>query len=265
MIDLPRRSLLQLGLGLAVLGAIPAAAVGRVGKKGFCGAEHLYRPSLGCAWYYNWSLSPYSDVRLPFTPMIWNWHPRRSPGQLQLVRRGTPILFGFNEPDGRNQANMSVPEALNAWPHFQHLADEIVSPSCVNARGRWMMNFMLQADRRGLKIDSIGVHSYSAPDAGQVIERLEETYRLYERPIWVTEIAVADWRAANEGKSNRYKSKDTLDFMSDICTFMERTDWVRGYCWLASGTYGDGGPLSTSAFFDGQGRPSATFHRYAAL
>ncbi|WP_189654714.1 glycosyl hydrolase [Paracoccus mutanolyticus] len=57
------------------------------------------------------------------------------------------------------------------------------------------MNFMLQADRRGLKIDSIGVHSYSAPDAGQVIERLEETYRLYERPIWVTEIAVADWRA----------------------------------------------------------------------
>ncbi|SMO81757.1 Glycosyl hydrolase catalytic core [Paracoccus laeviglucosivorans] len=247
------------------MAAMPAIALTPSRKKGFCGAEKLYRPELNCGWYYNWNLTPYPSVRIPFAPMIWGWNDARSPARLRSLSGRPPILFGFNEPDGRNQANMSVPDALDAWPNIENLADEIVSPSCVNARGRWMTNFMLQADKRGLKIDAIGVHSYSAPHAEQVIERLEETYRLYGRPLWVTEIAVADWRAANGGKRNRYDAKATLNFMSQITAFMDRTNWIKGYAWLASGTYGDGSPLSTSAFFDAQGRPSAAFRRYAAL
>lgn len=266
IVDLSRRTFVGLTLaGMVVPSVMPARALTPSPKKGFCGAQKLYDSILGCGWYYNWSLSPYSDIDLPFVPMVWGWNAKRSPARLQLVPRRAPILFGFNEPDGRNQANLSVPEALNAWPRFQHLAHEIVSPSCVNARGRWMTNFMLQAERHRLNIDSVGVHSYSAPHAGQVIERLEETYRLYGRPIWVTEIAVADWRAGKNGKRNRYDVDATLEFMTEITAFMEQTDWIKGYAWLSSGTFGDGSPLSTSAFFDRNGRPSPTFLHYAAL
>ena len=263
---LSRRALLQMGAGAAVaLYSQPLRAHSFSAKKGFCGAQSLYRPALNCAWYYNWSLSPYPDLSLPFAPMIWGWSPQRSPARLRLVKRKAPILFGFNEPDGVNQANLSVPAALDAWPRFQHLAAEIVSPSCVNARGRWMTNFMLQAEKRGLKIDSVGVHSYSSPSTAQVIKRLEETYRLYGLPLWVTEIGVADWKASKGGAGNRYDPQETLRFMSEICAFMEETPWIKGYCWLASGTYGDGGPLSTSAFMDRDGRPSPAFDQYAAL
>lgn len=257
---------MKMGLaGLAGLTALPALAMTPSRKKGFCGARDLYRAELNCGWYYNWGLEPYGGVDLPFAPMVWGWRDDRSPQRLQALRGRPSILFGFNEPDGRNQANMSVPQALDAWPQIQDLADEIVSPSCVNARGRWMQNFMLQADKRGLRIDAIGVHSYSGPNADQVIARLEETWRLYGRPLWVTEIAVADWRAAKGQKRNRYSSDDTLRFMRQIVGFMDRTPWIKGYCWLASGTAGDGGPLSTSAFFDAKGRASAAFRQYAAL
>ncbi|WP_182912929.1 glycosyl hydrolase [Paracoccus onubensis] len=264
---LSRRSMLRLGLA----GAVSALAASRVygfrasGKKGFCGAEELYSSRLGCNWYYNWSLEQFRQVKAPFIPMVWGWHPGRTPAQLSRLSGRQPILFGFNEPDARNQANMSVPEALAAWPRIEDLADEIVSPSCVNSRGRWMTNFMLQADRRRLKIDSIGVHSYSAPNAEQVVERLEETYRLYGRPLWVTEIGVADWRAAEGRRPNRYKVDDTIRFLQEICAYMDGTPWIKGYSWLASGTFGDGKSLSTSAFFDGSGRPSPIFEAYARI
>lgn len=257
--------MLQLGLASALaLAAPPASALFRPsGKKGFCGPENLYRATLGCDWYYNWSLAPYRSTNIPFAPMVWGWRPERTPAQLRSLSSIQPILFGFNEPDGRRQANLSVPEALDAWPTLQTLADEIVSPSCVNSRGRWMTNFMLQADRRKLKIDAIGVHSYSGPNSDQVIGRLEETWKLYGRPIWVTEIAVADWRAAKYDARNRYSVNDTLRFLEEIVTFMETTSWVRGYCWLPNGSFGDEGPLSTSAFFYSDGNPSPIFHKYA--
>ncbi|MFC3569373.1 glycosyl hydrolase [Paracoccus sp. TOH] len=262
---LSRRALLKIGAAAALsLAAAPAGAAFRpAGKKGFCGPAHAWRPDLGCDWYYNWSLSPHPDIDIPFAPMVWGWNPKRTPQRLRLLDRRAPILFGFNEPDGRNQANLSVPEALDAWPKFQDRADEIVSPSCVNSRGRWMTNFMLQAERRRLKIDSIGFHSYSAPNLEQVVERLEDTWRLYGRPIWVTEIGVADWRSAQGRKRNRYGVEESLRFMTDILAYMDRTPWIRGYCWFSGGTFGDGRSLSTSAFFDGSGRPSPVFRLYA--
>jgi hypothetical protein len=264
-LDPSRRSLLRLGLaGAVALTAPSASALFRPsGKKGFCGPESLYRDNLGCEWYYNWSLAPYLSLNIPFAPMVWGWRPEQTPVQLRHLPAREQILFGFNELDGRRQANMSVPEALDAWHILQTLADEIVSPSCVNSLGRWMSNFMLQSDHRKLKIDAIGVHSYSGPNSDQVIGRLEETWRLYGRPIWVTEIAVADWRAVKNGERNRYSVNDTLRFMDEIVTFLEETPWVRGYCWLANGNFGDGGPLSTSAFFDAERHPSPIFHKYA--
>lgn len=263
--SLSRRSFLELSAfgALSLVPAPAAATLHTTGKKGFCGPERFYRAELGCNWYYNWSLSPFLGVNLPFAPMVWGWDETRTPKRLRQLSRQTPILFGFNEPDGRNQANLSVPEALDAWPKIQNLADEIVSPSCVNSRGRWMTNFMLQTERRGLRVDSIGVHSYSAPNTEQVMERLEKTWELYNRPLWVTEIGIADWRTQREKKRNRYKVEDTLRFMSEILTYMDRTPWIRGYCWFSGGTFGDGGSLSTSAFFDGKGRPSPLYQRYS--
>ena len=38
-------------------------------------------------------------------------------------------LFGFNEPNNPNQANMSVSEALERWPILESLGIPLCSPS----------------------------------------------------------------------------------------------------------------------------------------
>lgn len=222
-------------------------------KKGFCGARELYSPSFGCSWYYNWRFKPYDNISIPFYPMVWGWGKPEYIENLTDLPGKPNVLFGFNEPDGKRQANLSVPEALDAWPLFQNLADEIVSPSCVNASGRWMTEFMRQADLRKLRVDSIGVHSYTSPNVDAFIEKLETIHRIYARPIWITEFAVADWKAGLQGRSNRFRVDDTVRFLVETCRFLEETPWIKGYCWMPAGVFGAGGPLSTSAFYDEAG------------
>ena len=79
------------------------------------------------------------------------------------------------------------------------------------------------------------------------------------------EPGLADWRAADGARVNRYGEQATMDFMTEIVGFMEATPWIRGYSWLASGTHGVGGPLTTTAFLDADGRASPMMSHYAAL
>jgi hypothetical protein len=232
-------------------------------KKGFCGRERHFLSQLNCSWYYNWRLVPFRSTNIPFYPMCWGWKPD-TPNQLavDLVAAAVPILFAFNEPDSRNQANLSVPQALEAWPVLERRAKHLVGPSCVAPAGRWMQQFMIQAERRGLRVDSVGFHSYTAPSFEPFVRKLEAVYKMYGRPIWVTELGVADWQALRRGH-NRYSVEQTLTFMTKAVDFLEQTSWIEGYCWFSGGVFGDSGPLSTSAFFDAAGKPSPIATAYA--
>lgn len=261
---LSRRDFLSsLAIG-SVVTAFPSAAAGHNcrRKKGFCGKEEHYREGFG-SWYYNWSFDPYASINIPFYPMCWGWNNNITPEKLKSISASFPeFLFGFNEPDGKNQANLSVPEALEGWSQLQGVAKNLVSPSCVSARGRWMQNFMIQAERRKLSVDAIGYHSYTAPALEPFIRSLEKTYEMYGRKIWVTELGVADWKAARRRRRNAFTLQQTLRFMKGAISFMESTDWISGYCWFSGGVFNDFGPLSTSSFFDRAGAISPVAREY---
>lgn len=273
---LSRRSFLAGSSALLATTAWPQTVKQLNPKKGLGGAAPL-NSGLETAWYYNWRAipategMPVADPRMKFIPMCWGWNPGKSPAVLTSLRSQHPqVLLGFNEPDGRLQSNIPVETALDAWPQFEGIASELVSPSCANPLGEWMQSFMNGVEARKLRVDSIGFHHYGSANADAFLERLHRAHDLYRRPLWITEFAVADWQAKNPAHANRFSVDEVADFMRSVCTAMDKIPWIRGYAWFPTGgryagKSGTTGPLASSVLFDADGRLNALGKVYAAL
>lgn len=268
-----RRSFLagstMLVAGAATARAFGAAAGGQNAKKGIGGAAPL-NSGLETAWYYNWGPNPSKkgmptvDASMRFMPMIWGWNAEKTPAALQALRAQQPsILLGFNEPDHRDQSNIPVKTALDAWPQFDGIATELVSPAAANSLGLWMQEFMDGVKKRKLRVDSVAVHSYPGPSASGFLSMLNRVHEYYKRPIWVTEFAVADWQAKG-GLENRFSVTQVAEFMEEVCTEMNRIPWVKGYAWFPSAGKASN-VLRTSVLFDEDGNLNQLGKLYARL
>ena len=238
-------------------------------KKGLGGAAPL-ASGLVTNWYYNWGVTPStkgmptSDPSMHFMPMIWGWYPEKTPAILEGLRAQHPsILLGFNEPDHRDQSNIPVNVALDAWPQLEGIATELVSPAAANPLGPWMQQFMEGVEKRKLHVDSIGVHGYPGPSSMHFLDTLHRVHDLYRRPIWVTEFAVADWQA-KQGVANRYSVSQTAEFMEEVCTEMDKIPWIKGYAWFPFAEKSSNA-LQTSTLFDADGNLNNLGKIYARL
>lgn len=238
-------------------------------KKGLGGAAPS-SSGLLTDWYYNWGIHPSAKgvpsthPSMRFLPMVWGWYPQKTPAILEELRAQHPsILLGFNEPDHHDQSNIPVKVALEAWPQLEGIAEELVSPAAANPLGPWMQDFMHGAEKRKLRIDSIGVHSYPSPSPTGFINMLHRVHDLYRRPIWVTEFAVADWQA-KRGAANRFSVSQVADFMEAVCTEMNRIPWIKGYAWFPFAGKSSNA-LQTSVLFDANGNLTALGKLYARL
>lgn len=244
-------------------------------KKGLGGAAPL-ASGLVTSWYYDWGVRrahkgiPSAHPSMRFLPMVWGWNPHKTPAVLNMLRAEHPsILLGFNEPDHKDQSNIPVKVALDAWQQFEGIATELVSPAAANTLSPWMQEFMNGIHKRKLRVDSIAVHNYPGPNPEAFLRRLNKIYQMYERPIWVTEFVVADWQAKH-GAPNRYTVRQTAEFMKMVCTEMDKLPWVKGYAWFpvagdkkerAAGSRA----LETSVLFDASGNLTSLGELYASL
>jgi hypothetical protein len=238
-------------------------------KKGLGGAAPL-ASGLMTNWYYNWGVNP-STLGMPtidptprFVPMVWGWNAAKTPAILEALRAQKPsLLLGFNEPDHRDQSNIPVDTALEAWPLFESIATELVSPAAAEPLGTWMQEFMSGVEKRKLRVDSIAVHNYPGPSSVGFLNMLHRVHDLYRRPIWVTEFAVADWQA-KQGIANRYSVSQIAEFMEEVCSEMDKIPWIKGYAWFPfSGKSSNS--LQTSTLFDANGNLTSLGKRYARL
>lgn len=207
---------------------------------------------LRCKWFYTWTEKKPADAPrgIAFTPMI-----RKYDGNPQSVitvagaakKAGIKELLGFNEPDQSKQANMSVEQALEAWPILQQTGLRLGSPACVHPDNKWMKAFMKEAKRRDFKVDFVCVHSYSGPSADALVDRLHAIHRLYRKPIWITEFAVGDWNAKSPAE-NQFKPDAVLRFMENVLPKLDKLDFVERYAWFPAGP--DSSALGTSALWD---------------
>lgn len=219
---------------------------------------------LGAHWMYSWGNKVREEIpaNVEFVPMFWG---AGSVTQENLDRIKSLIeagdvkyVLGFNEPDGASQANMTVDEAIALWPQLEALGVPLVSPATVNPNNDWMVEFMEKAEEQNLRIDYVGVHHYGGANVLAFINKLKETYNAYNRPIWVTEFAVADWNATSPA-SNRYSEVEVAAFIQEAMAALDDIDWVFRYAWFD----GRNAPLYTSALFDDSARITTIGQLYA--
>lgn len=235
-----------------------------LGKKGLCLSSRgrpsekiaLFLDATRSRWLYNWNVEPPENhsASIPFTPMIY----RAGAGFAEQVARvkalaasaGYRELLGFNEPDAESQGNMSVEDALAAWPKLEATGLRLGSPGCVHPDNEWMLAFMKGVEQRRLRVDFVCVHSYGGPGVDSLARRLEKVHALFNRPIWITEFAVADWDAKAPAR-NRFSEERVADFVAGILPRLEAMDFVERYSWFHGGVSGE--PLRSSRLFHPDG------------
>lgn len=181
---------------LLVIGCLIATAVHSAAaenphspKKGWAGGKPDSATAMNCSWYYNWTPGGTSRDGLEFVPMI-KTHAGVRPKVLERIQKsGAKVLLGFNEPERTSQGNTSVEQALELWPRLMATGLRLGSPAPSSDRQgmAWLERFMKGVEQRKLRVDFIAVHYYRSADAGEFEKWLDELYRKYQRPIWVTE------------------------------------------------------------------------------
>ncbi|NSY37186.1 hypothetical protein GKC28_02775 [Leisingera sp. ANG59] len=196
----------------------------------------------GLGWYYNWRPDQmYHKGRqsrsVEFVPMI---HNARDVNKRIRSDQKVTALLGFNEPDGRSgghQAGMSVQQAVKLWPKLERHGLRLGSPATTQSgtlgANSWLRRFMDQADAKGLRVDFMAVHYYSADGNVKDFERwLRAVHREYRRPVWVTEFAHIDW-----GRPAAASHAQNAAFARKAIAMMERLPFVERHAWFAANPY----------------------------
>jgi hypothetical protein len=273
MRSLCRRDFLALSAAWTVasaLGAEVAPAVRLRSKKGLainaknCGEHPAAVAQLRPSWNYNWGQE--RSAALPadcdFTPMIWG----ASANEVKIaekIRRaatgGETELLGFNEPDGKDQANISVERALEVWPVLMRSGLRLGSPACVHPDKEWMRDFMKGVQRLKLRVDFVCMHNYGGPNPDALVAQVRETAKAYGRPVWLTEFAVADWSAKMPGE-NRHAPGQVAEFMRKVFPRLEEMSVLERHAWFFARP--ESGPLGTSSLVGADGKLTALGELY---
>ena len=211
--------------------------------------------SLNPQWYYTWSGKDVPGLQIPYVPMAWgkSYIPP-TPGMLP----DAPLL-GFNEPDGAAQSNLTPQQAISLWPTVTGTGKRIGSPATAAnpaKDGSWLEQFVAL----GGTFDFTCVHWYAPPNAVSFLAQIDAIWAKFQKPIWVTEFAVADWSGKFPGG---YPIQLVESFMRDACAGLDERPYVERYTWKTRST--SDVVMGTSALFTDDGTLTALGTIYAAL
>jgi hypothetical protein len=223
--------------------------------------------SLNLDWYYTWMSRYYVTTSPPFVPMVKDARRLLEEDALGWVARQkaetkTTHLLGFNEPDVKAQANMSVDQAISLWPKLQATGLRLGSPATTSPSSPWLADFMAKAKNKGLRVDFVTMHIYGWPRADDFLKKLTTLHEKYGKPIWVTEYAVADW-GATAANPCKYSRSETEDFMRATVAGMRAMPFVERFAWKTRPA-GDI-KMACSAIFHTNGSLTSTGRLYASL
>jgi hypothetical protein len=222
---------------------------------------------VGAGWYYNWAPSN-DDVPGPasveFVPMIWGKANATDATIAQAKRESEGELLGFNEPDMAGQANMSVEDALAAWPKLQATGLRLGSPAVAyggDTAGGWLDRFMSGANDKGYRVDFITLHWYGSDfsDAAvnQFLGYVDAVHKRYNKPIWITEYGLMNFSGSPKYPSDAQK----VAFINGSTKGMQSRSYVERYAWFGLPAVGDS--VDFGLYKDGH-TPTAAGQAYKA-
>ncbi len=214
-------------------------------KKGTASVSDAAVQAFAAQWYYGWSLNKSSFPDQQFIPMTWGKGSCTDANVKYLVERNdVDHLLSFNEPDNSSQSNIPVIDtAMQRYKIMQktglRLGAPVTEQDNTFGTGKWLTNFMAQAQSQKLRIDVLPIHWYDwgnqtnngATDsltAEKVFARfvifVEKVRLAYPAlPIWVTEY-----------NANPNRSSDAVHryFMKLSTEWMNSTSYVERYSYF---------------------------------
>jgi hypothetical protein len=214
-----------------------------VGVWKFDGARDAL-DDVGAGWYYNWAADN-NDMPGPadvdFVPMIWG-RQNVTDATLRQAKAEGDELLGFNEPDMGGQANMSVEDALAAWPRLEATGLRLGSPAVASGgdtAGGWLDRFMTGAKQKGYRVDFITLHWYgsdfSAAAVDQFLGYVDAVHKRYGKPIWVTEYGLMNFSGAPKYPA----PAQAVAFIKGSTAGLEKRSFVERYAWFGLPAVGD--------------------------
>ena len=199
----------------------------------------------GISWWYNWHHEPdaalkgtYPNSEVAYMPMVWGGN-----FDVETVVAGIPdgaqYLLGFNEPNFRDQANLTAQQAAALWPQLEEIARrknlKIVGPAmnycgnCVTEGQSDPIEYLDEffAACQDCQVDYISIHWYAC--SGEALQWYIDRFKKYGKPIWMTEIAC--W----EGSPTMEQQKA---YMIEAVEIMENDPAIMKYAWFTGRSTG---------------------------
>jgi hypothetical protein len=211
----------------------------------------------GVSWWYDWGVGSNGPANAPssygmdYVPMSWNGNDVAAGGPVDGYLTAHPeakYLLVLNEPNLKDQANLSVDQVVTLWPSIEALAQKhgvkIVGPALnwgtVNTAANpanpiaWLDAFFAGYRSRYGKepqVDAIAFHWYDYGLVGGGTGFLDDPTKLpkYGKKAWVTEFA--NWHAQADGAQIDSVAKQK-EQMRQWVSFMETHDIVERYAWF---------------------------------
>ena len=185
-----------------------------VNKKGFClnkdMSMNVIATDWGTSWYYNWDMTPFSYdsfQEMEFVPMMWSSFPGDKDQIAVFPKMGYKSVLAFNEPDREDQANLDVDTAVEGMKAFQNKGIRVGAPAtslCPPWSDNWFVPFMKKMEEQNMDVDFIPIHHYwnwYADEGAQAfLDLVDETWKMYHKPIWITEFAITKCNKEDKGK-----------------------------------------------------------------
>ena len=245
-------------------------------KRGVCQSTNSsdFAPrlvQLKANWYYTWGLEPSQEVDgVEFVPMFWganNVTADNCRKVNELFEQGKIYyVLGFNEPDLKEESNLSVAAALEKWEFLCNNLDpriKLVSPAPSYPTRAWLDDFMAGVKEKGLRCDYVAVHMYAGIGTTNYQSVIKDVYNKYGKKVWITEFAPRDDNAKNAGY-NSYTISRVLSQMQVLLPAYEQMNEVFRYSWFGCASSSMIG-LVSSRFFGDDGNITELGTYYAGL
>ncbi|XP_071102939.1 uncharacterized protein [Haliotis cracherodii] len=138
-------------------------------------------------------------------------------------------LLGYNEPNERDQSNITPQLAASHWPEIEKLGQDklLVSPAPARCNG-WHLCFKEPTDWldeffkacNGCRVDFLAAHTYNC-DPDNDMRYLESLYNRYGKQIWLTEFSCPKTMSVQK----------QLDYMKQIVPRLEAAPFIYRYAW----------------------------------
>ena len=191
-------------------------------------------------WTYGWGPSTncteFIEDKL-FVPMLWG---KWSIGNFDrnTTYRNIPALLGFNEPNHKEQSNMSPLEAASLWSEVESIATLVNatllgSPAAAPCGGGptkcnggdavpWFTAFF--GNCTNCRVDFLATHFYGCTLKG--LKEYLDSLKVFGLPIWLTEFNCG-------GGWNDFPVSKQKKWMEQSLPFLDSNPHVHRYSWMA--------------------------------